>query len=164
MTMKGYHVPRRFGWDCHGLPIEHEIDKQFGMPTREIIAKHGLAHYNQACRAIIMRYRTQWYKTVNRMGRWVDFENDYKTMDVDFMESVWWLFSVLWKQGLIYQGNVVPFSLHLRLHFQILKQDLIIIVQDPVDCSFNADDLSADLLIWTTTPWTLPSNMACAPK
>lgn len=100
----GYHVSRRFGWDCHGLPVEHEIDKALGVRTREDVAKMGIDKYNEACRAIVMRYSKEWQVTVHRMGRWIDFENDYKTMDPKFMESVWWVFSQLWKKGLVYKG------------------------------------------------------------
>lgn len=110
-TMKGYYVQRRFGWDCHGLPIEHEIDKSLGMSSQQAVEKLGIKGYNDECRGIVQRYSAEWEKTITRIGRWVDFENDYKTMDPWFMESVWWVIKQLWEKELIYQGvKVVPFS------------------------------------------------------
>jgi len=110
-TMKGRYVERRFGWDCHGLPVEHEIDKKLGMSAQDAVKKLGVKGYNDECRSIVDRYVNEWEKTVTRIGRWVDFKNDYKTMDVSFMESVWWVFKQLWDKDLVYQGTrVVPFS------------------------------------------------------
>ena len=99
-TMKGRYVQRRFGWDCHGLPIEHEIDKALGMSSKEAVAKLGVKGYNDECRAIVQRYTSEWESTITRIGRWVDFENDYKTMEPWYMESVWWVFKQLWDKGL----------------------------------------------------------------
>ena len=96
--MKGRYVERRFGWDCHGLPIEHEIDKQLGMSAQDAVKKLGIKKYNDECRGIVQRFTSEWEKTISRIGRWVDFENDYKTMDSSFMESVWWVFGQLWKR------------------------------------------------------------------
>ncbi len=162
-TMKGRHVMRRFGWDCHGLPIEHEIDKQLGMSAQEAVAKLGVAGYNDECRGIVQRYVKQWRHTVTRIGRWIDFDNDYKTMDAWYMESVWWVFKQLWDKGLIYQGvKVVPLSTALGTplaNFEATSnyQD----VQDPaVTVLLRLQDEDAFLAIWTTTPWTLPSNLA----
>ena len=98
-TMKGRYVLRRFGWDCHGLPIEHEIDKQLGMSAQDAVAKLGVAGYNDECRAIVQRYVKEWRHTVTRIGRWIDFDDDYKTMDTWYMESVWWGFKQLWEKG-----------------------------------------------------------------
>jgi isoleucyl-tRNA synthetase len=161
-TMKGYYVERRFGWDCHGLPIEHEIDKKLGMSAHDAVEKLGVAKYNQECRSIVQLYTKEWEKTVNRMGRWVDFENDYKTMDLDFMESVWWVFKSIWDKGLIYQGNkVVPFSTKLgtvlsNFEANLNYQD----VQDPaITVLFKLKEEDAYIAAWTTTPWTLPSNL-----
>ncbi|MGC6404437.1 MAG: isoleucine--tRNA ligase [Candidatus Comchoanobacterales bacterium] len=162
-TMCGYYVVRRFGWDCHGLPIEHEINKSLNMPADEAYQKLGLAGYNQACRDIVMRYRDAWKSTIQRLGRWVDFENDYKTMDKDFMESVWWVFQQLWKKDLVYQGTkVMPFSTALQTPIANFEagsnyQD----TQDPaIYTIIKAPNLEGDLVIWTTTPWTLPANLA----
>lgn len=165
-TMKGYYVERRFGWDCHGLPIEHEIDKKLGMSAQDAVKKLGIAGYNDECRSIVQRFTSEWQKTVRRIGRWVDFENDYKTMDTDFMESVWWVFKQLWDKDLIYQGTrVVPFSTALGTVLSNFEagqnyQD----VQDPaVTVLFKLDDEDAYFAAWTTTPWTLPSNLClCA--
>jgi len=161
-TMNGYHVTRRFGWDCHGLPIEHEIDKAFGQSTDEIIKEKGISGYNDACRSIVQRYVKQWRGTITRLGRWVDFDNDYKTMNTDFMESIWWTFKQIWDKGLIYHGTkVVPFSTALGTVLSNFEagsnyQD----VQDPaITVALRLKNDSRHLLIWTTTPWTLPSNL-----
>ena len=113
-TMKGYYVSRRFGWDCHGLPVENEIEKEQGLSGADAIEKFGIAEFNEACRAIVLRYSNEWKKTVSRMGRWVDFDQTYRTMDRTFMESVWWVFKQLFDKGLVYEGyKVMPFSTKL---------------------------------------------------
>lgn len=162
-TMNGRHVIRRFGWDCHGLPIEHEIDKQLNMSAQDAVAKLGVAGYNDECRSIVQRYVKEWRHTITRIGRWIDFDNDYKTMDTDYMESVWWVFKQLWDKGLIYQGDkVMPVSTALATPLSNFEagsnyQD----VQDPaITVLFSLDDEDAYLAAWTTTPWTLPSNLA----
>ena len=162
-TMKGRYVLRRFGWDCHGLPVEHEIDQQLGMSAQDAVARLGVAGYNDACRDIVQRYVTEWRKTISRLGRWVDFDNDYKTMDPWFMESVWWVVKQLWDKGLVYQDyKVMPFSTALGTvlsNFEATSnyQD----VQDPaVTVLFKLLDEDAYVAAWTTTPWTLPSNLA----
>jgi isoleucyl-tRNA synthetase len=162
-TMKGRYVMRRFGWDCHGLPIEHEIDKQLGLSAQEAVEKLGVAGYNDECRGIVQRYVGEWRNTITRIGRWIDFDNDYKTMDVWYMESLWWVFKQLWDKGLIYQGvKVMPISTALGTplaNFEATSnyQD----VQDPaVTVLLKLLDEDAHLAIWTTTPWTLPSNLA----
>ena len=96
------YVSRRFGWDCHGLPVEYEIDKKLGKPTHEVVEEQGISGYNAHCRSIVQRYAEQWQSTITRIGRWVDFDNDYKTMNAPFMESVWWVFKQLWDKDLIY--------------------------------------------------------------
>ncbi len=162
-TMKGFYVDRRFGWDCHGLPIEQEIDKKFGMSAADYVAQHGIASYNKECRGIVDRYVSEWEKTIGRLGRWVDFENDYKTMDLSFMESVWWVFKSIWDKKLIYQGNkIVPYSPALQTalsNFEATQnyQD----IQDPaVTVMFKSlSEENTFYLAWTTTPWTLPSNL-----
>ena len=113
-AMRGYKVERRFGWDTHGLPVEMEIEKKLGLSGPADIASYGIDNYNEACRSIVLRYTSEWREVVTRMGRWVDFDNDYKTMEPDFMESVWWVFRALWDKGLIYHGyKVMPFSWRL---------------------------------------------------
>ena len=162
-TMKGFYVERRFGWDCHGLPVEHEIDKKLGMNTFDAVKKLGIAGYNDECRSIVGRYVRQWEKTVHRIGRWVDFKGGYRTMDKDFMESVWWVFKSLWEKGLIYRGTrVVPFSTSLgtvlsNFEAGLNYQD----VQDPaLTVLFKLKEEETFIAVWTTTPWTLPSNLA----
>jgi len=162
-TMKGRYVERRFGWDCHGLPVEHQIDKKLGMSAQDAAKKLGVKGYNDECRAIVQQFTGEWEKTITRLGRWVDFRNDYKTMDPEFMESVWWVVSELWKKDHIYQGTkVVPFSTALGTvlsNFEASSnyQD----VQDPaVTVLFKVKDQDFHIAAWTTTPWTLPSNLA----
>ena len=162
-TMKGRYVQRRFGWDCHGLPIEHEIDKKLGMSSAEAVEKLGIKGYNDECRNIVQRYTSEWEKTINRIGRWVDFENDYKTMEPWYMESVWWVVKQLWEKDLIYRGfKVVPFSTALGTVLSNFEagsnyQD----VQDPsVTVLFKLKGKDKYIAAWTTTPWTLPSNLA----
>ena len=162
-TMRGMHVERRFGWDCHGLPIEQEIDRTLGMSAAETVARIGVAGYNAECRAIVERYVAEWRKTITRLGRWVDFDNDYKTMDAWYMESVWWVVKQLWDKGLIYQGRkVMPVSTSLETvlaNFEAGQNYLD--VQDPaITVLFALEDENAALAAWTTTPWTLPSNLA----
>lgn len=163
-TMKGYYVDRRFGWDCHGLPIEQEIDKKFQMSASDFVAQYGVKKYNNECRGIVDRYVNEWEKTISRLGRWVDFKNDYKTMDLTFMESTWWVFKSIWDKGLIYQGNkIVPYSPALQTALSNFEagqnyQD----IQDPaVTVLFRTkDDPNTYFAAWTTTPWTLPSNLS----
>ena len=162
-TMKDRFVARRFGWDCHGLPIEHEIDKKLGMPAHEAVVELGVAGYNDECRAIVDRYTSEWQAVISRLGRWVDFENQYKTMDVWFMESVWWVVKQLWDKGLIYQGSkVMPVSTRLETplsNFEATSNYKD--VQDPaITVLFKLRDEDAHIAAWTTTPWTLPSNLA----
>jgi isoleucyl-tRNA synthetase len=167
-TMKGYHVPRRFGWDCHGLPVEYEIDKTLKIESRKQILAMGVDKYNQACRSIVQRYAQEWKQTVHRVGRWVDMENAYFTMDPQFMESVWWVFKQLWDKGLIYEGyKVVPYSTGISTALSNFEANLNYKeVQDPaITVSFRLITKgfeNVSILAWTTTPWTLPSNLALA--
>ncbi|KAH8108056.1 isoleucine-tRNA ligase [Cristinia sonorae] len=162
--VSGYHVSRRFGWDTHGLPVEHEIDKKLGITGREDVLKMGIDKYNAECRSIVMRYSSEWRKTVERMGRWIDFDNDYKTLNTPFMESVWWAFSELFKKGLVYRGlKVMPYSTGCLTPLSNFEAGLNYKdVNDPaVTIAFPlVDDRATSLLAWTTTPWTLPSNLA----
>ncbi|XP_059712151.1 isoleucine--tRNA ligase, cytoplasmic isoform X2 [Haemorhous mexicanus] len=160
----GFHVERRFGWDCHGLPVEYEIDKTLGIKGPEDVAKMGIEAYNKECRGIVMRYAKEWEFSVTRLGRWIDFENDYKTLYPEFMESVWWVFKQLYDKGLVYRGvKVMPFSTACNTPLSNFEshqnyKD----VQDPsVTVSFPLEeDPDVSLVAWTTTPWTLPSNLA----
>jgi len=163
-TMKGYHVPRRFGWDTHGLPVEMEIEKALELSGAAEIEQFGIAKFNEECRSIVMRYSEEWKATVNRMGRWVDFEQTYMTMNPSFMETVWWIFGELWKKGLVYEGyKVMPFSAQLGTPLSNFEANLN--YQDVDDPSITVqfplvDEPDVSLLVWTTTPWTLPSNLA----
>lgn len=163
-TMKGFYVKRRFGWDCHGLPIEQEIEKAFGLSGATSIEEFGIPKFNEECRKIVLRYTEQWKDVVNRMGRWVDFGSTWKTMDIDFMESVWWVFKELFDKGLVYEGyKVMPFSAKLGTPLSNFEAgENYKDVDDPsLTVAFTlVDDPSTDLLIWTTTPWTLISNLA----
>ncbi|KAL6555673.1 hypothetical protein OROHE_007345 [Orobanche hederae] len=164
-SMTGHHVPRRFGWDCHGLPVEHEIDQKLGIKTREDVLKMGIANYNEECRGIVQRYVADWEKTVLRTGRWIDFRNDYKTMDLNFMETVWWVFGQLYEKGLVYRGfKVMPYSTGCKTplsnfeansNYKLVHDPDIMVAFPVID-----DPDSASLIAWTTTPWTLPSNLA----
>ncbi|XP_070256993.1 isoleucine--tRNA ligase, cytoplasmic isoform X2 [Myotis yumanensis] len=160
----GFHVDRRFGWDCHGLPVEYEIDKILGIRGPEDVAKMGIMEYNNQCRAIVMRYSTEWKSTVTRLGRWIDFDNDYKTLYPEFMESVWWVFKQLYDKGLVYRGmKVMPFSTACNTPLSNFEshqnykdvQDPSVFVTFPLE-----EDENISLVAWTTTPWTLPSNLA----
>ena len=166
-TLQGYHVERRFGWDCHGLPVEFEIDKKFGINSKADVMAMGIPRYNAECRAIVMRYAQEWEVTVERMGRWIDFVKDYKTMYPSFMESVWWVFQSLFKKGLIYRGvRVMPYSTACSTplsNFELAQnykdtQDPSVTVAFPLDTGLPEDE-GVSLLVWTTTPWTLPSNL-----
>jgi len=162
-TMKGRYVSRRFGWDCHGLPVEHEIDKQLGLSAQDAVEKLGVKGYNDACRGIVQRYTQEWRSTITRLGRWVDFDHDYKTMDPWFMESVWWVVKQLFAKGLVYQGQkIVPVSTALGTGLSNFEANLNYKeVQDPaITVLLKLCDEDAHLAIWTTTPWTVPSNLA----
>lgn len=171
-TMQGRRVERRFGWDCHGLPAELTAEKELGISGRLEVLDYGIGKFNEHCRTSVLRFTNEWQSYVNRQGRWVDFDNDYKTMDITFMESVLWAFKRLYDQGLVYRGNrVVPFSWALQTplsNFETRldnayreRQDpaltVLFMLKEPVK-----DGKPARVAAWTTTPWTLPSNLACA--
>jgi isoleucyl-tRNA synthetase len=160
----GHYVSRRFGWDCHGLPVEHEIDKKLEIKGAQDVADMGIDVYNAECRAIVTRYTSEWENVVTRLGRWIDFKNDYKTMEPWYMESVWWVFSELFKKGLVYSSyKVMPYSTACTTPLSNFEAKLAYKdVDDPaVVVSFPiVGDESTSLLAWTTTPWTLPSNLA----
>ncbi|KAF1349536.1 isoleucyl-tRNA synthetase [Delphinella strobiligena] len=170
-SMKGHHVERRFGWDTHGVPIEQIIDnklqEQYGVRGKAAVEKIGIAEYNRMCREVVLTYASEWRKTVGRIGRWIDFDNDYKTMDCTFMESCWWVFKQLFEKDLVYHGaKVLPYSTALNTPLSKSEaQEDYRDVQDPaVIVSFPLrDDPQTNFLAWTTTPWTLPSHTAlCA--
>ena len=168
-AMRGHYVSRRFGWDCHGLPIEALAQEALGLAGAPAIKEAGVDVFNEQCRSMVATYVEEWEKTVTRMGRWVDFENGYKTMDTPFMETIWWVFSELWKQDRIYKAHrIMPYSWKLNTplsnfeagrNYQDVQDPAITVRVKLID--FELENASA--LIWTTTPWTLPSNLAiCA--
>ena len=166
-AMKGKRVIRRFGWDCHGLPVENEVEKTLGIKGYFQVMDYGVAKFNDACRSIVLRYTNEWKATIRRMGRWVDFEHGYRTMDKDYMESVWWVFKTLYDKGLIYEGyNILPYSPQLASPLSNMEVSLggYKDVTDPaVTIRFKVDgEDKTYFLAWTTTPWTLPSNLALA--
>jgi isoleucyl-tRNA synthetase len=163
-TQNGKSVPRNAGWDCHGLPIEYEIEKEYNVKTRKQVEEWGIGNYNQACKNIVMKYSTEWKTIMNRLGRWVDFDNDYKTMDFDFMNSVWWVFGELNKKGLIYPSyRVMPYSVACKTPLSNFEtqQNYQEVEDTTVYVKFKLDS-NRYLLVWTTTPWTLPSNLLIA--
>jgi isoleucyl-tRNA synthetase len=178
-TMRGKKVERRFGWDCHGLPVENLIEKELGLNSKTDIEAYGTAKFNEACRASVLRYVKEWRYVISRLGRWVDFDHDYKTMDPDYMETIWWVMKSLWDKGLLYEGYyILPYC--PRCATVLSNHELNLggykDVHDPaVTVRFKvkrggespADQVLRDtlddhsyLLAWTTTPWTLPSNLA----
>ncbi len=167
-TMKGYYVARRFGWDCHGLPVENEIEKAKELSGASSIEAFGIGAFNEECRKIVLRYTEEWKQTVSRMGRWVSFENTYHTMDLSYMESVWWVFGQLYQKGLVYEGfKVMPFSARLGTPLSNFEANLNYKEVDDPSLTVKmelVDEPGTALLIWTTTPWTLPSNLAVMAK
>ncbi|MGV0625827.1 isoleucine--tRNA ligase [Mycolicibacter minnesotensis] len=170
-TMRGYKVERRFGWDTHGLPAELEVERQLGITDKSQIDAMGIAAFNEACRDSVLRYTSEWQAYVTRQARWVDFDNDYKTLDLPFMESVLWAFKQLWDKGLAYEGyRVLPYCWRdetpLSNHELRMDDDVYKSRQDPaltVGFRLVGGELDGThLLVWTTTPWTLPSNQAVA--
>jgi isoleucyl-tRNA synthetase len=159
----GYHVVRRFGWDCHGLPIEFQIDQELGINTKQQIVEMGIPKYNDYCRSIVMRFSKEWEIMIKRLGRWVDFKNDYKTMDVGFMESVWWGFSELFQKGLVYRGfKVMPYSPGCTTPLSNFEagSNYKESIDPSIFVKIKIKNQEKFLLIWTTTPWTLQSNLA----
>ncbi|WP_294505916.1 isoleucine--tRNA ligase [uncultured Victivallis sp.] len=163
-TMRGNYVERRFGWDCHGLPVENEMEKQLNLSSKRDIEAYGIDKFNEACRSIVLRYTAEWEKVVNRMGRWVDFRNGYRTMDRSFMESIWWVFKTLWDQGLVYEGyKILPYCPRCATPLSNFEanQGYKDVVDPAITLRFRVKGgENAYFLAWTTTPWTLPSNLA----
>ncbi len=178
-TMRGKYVERRFGWDTHGLPIEALAQDALGVAGAPEIKQLGVDKFNEQCRSMVLKYVSEWRKTVSRMGRWVDFDHDYKTMQPEFMETIWWVFKQLWNQGRVYRSHrIMPYSWKLSTPLSNFEagsnyKD----VQDPTVtvrakalsaesesvCKLLASEPTVYLLVWTTTPWTLPENLAmCA--
>lgn len=165
-TMRGKFVPRTFGWDCHGLPVENEMEKELKLTSKKDIEAFGIDNFNEACRGIVLRYTKEWEEVVKRMGRWVDFEGGYRTMDLDYMESIWWVFRNLWDQGLIYEGyKILPYCPRCATPLSNFEanQGYAEVTDPAITVRFKVKGAEHTyLLAWTTTPWTLPSNMALA--
>ncbi len=174
-TMKGKKVERRFGWDCHGLPVENLIEKEIGLKSKTDIEEYGIGNFNEKCRDSVLRYTKEWRQTITRLGRWVDFDNDYKTMNPDYMESIWWVFKSLWDKGLVYEGHYIlptcprcatPLSSHevATGGYKEVHDPAITIRFKVTEAGPKANDPDMAngctyFLAWTTTPWTLPSNL-----
>lgn len=162
-TMRGKNVQRRFGWDCHGLPIENLIEKEHNITSKTQIEEMGIATFNGLCRSAVQRYTKEWRTIVERMGRWVDMDWDYRTMDSDFMESIWWVFSSLWDKGLIYEGHK-PMHICPRCVTPLSNFEVSLGYSDRTDMTTIAtfplrDDPKTVLLAWTTTTWSLPGDL-----
>ena len=171
-TMKGRFVARRWGWDCHGLPIENIVEEKLKISGKKQIEEIGINTFNQTCRENVLTYAHDWGKMIERIGRFIDFENSYKTMDNSYIESVWWAIKEIWKKGLIYEGKKVllycprcetplsNFEVAMDNSYKELTEESVI-VKFKVKSS-DSELSKASLLAWTTTPWTLPSNTASA--
>ena len=179
-TMRGYHVRRRWGWDCHGLPIENIVEKEMGISGKKQIEEHGIEIFNRACQEGVLKYVAEWGKTVRRIGRWIEFDNSYKTMDSSFMESVWWALKSIWDKKLIYEGRKVllycprcetpisNFEVAMDNSYADVTEEAVTVkflVRNPSQPPLNlrgGERVAMYLLAWTTTPWTLPGNVALA--
>jgi len=167
-TMKGRFVRRVWGWDCHGLPIENIVEKYLEINSKdEIEKKIGIKKFNNFCRSKVLEYMKEWEKTIRRVGRWVDMKNCYKTMDNEYIESVWWAFKQLWEKGFIYEGERILLYCP-RCSTPLAKAEIAMdntykkITDDSVVLKFKSKNKDFYFLAWTTTPWTLPSNLALA--
>ena len=171
-TMRGYHVPRVWGWDCHGLPIENIVEKELGFKHKKEIVAMGVAKFNERCCARVLEYASEWEKIIPRIGRWADMKGAFRTMDKPFMESVWWVFKQLYDKGLVYEDYR---SMHIcpRCETTLSQQEVSEGYKDVKDIAItvkfkvkNPEKIglsgSVYLLAWTTTPWTLPGNVALA--
>ncbi len=166
-TMRGYRVERKWGWDCHGLPIENIVERELHVKNKKDIEENiGVEKFNETCHSKVLLYADEWKKFIPRMGRWVDMEADYKTMDLSYMESIWWVFKQLWEKGLIYEGYK---SMHIcpRCETTLSQSEVSQGYKDIEDISVTVkfkltDEPDTHVLAWTTTPWTLPGNIALA--
>ncbi len=171
-TMQGYQVRRQWGWDCHGLPLENLIEKQLGLATKKDIETYGVKNFNEAARGAVMEYADEWKRIIPRLGRWADMENDYKTMDSTYTESVWWVFKQLHEKGLLFEGykamHLCPrcgttlSNFEVNLGYKDIKDIAVFVMLPFVEPLLEAGEPQTSLVVWTTTPWTLPGNMAAA--
>ncbi|MBP9761233.1 MAG: class I tRNA ligase family protein, partial [Candidatus Magasanikbacteria bacterium] len=171
-TMQGKRVERVWGWDCHGLPIENIVEKELGTKSKKDIEELGVEKFNELCRSKVLSYVGEWQKTIHRLGRWVDMEHAYRTMDLGYMESVWWVFKQLWEKQLVYEGYR-PMHICPRCETTLSQQEVSEGYKDIKDVSVTAQfkvtgnhpfSVEGDVyfLAWTTTPWTLPGNVLLA--
>lgn len=178
-TMKGRFVRRRWGWDCHGLPIEEIVERELGISGKKKIEEIGIDKFNETCRTMVLQYVAEWRKMIRRIARWVDFDNSYKTMDRDYMESVWWAFKELHKKGLVYEGRKVllycprcetpvsNFEVAMDNSYKDVTEEAVtvkfkVVVEGQTKGLNLPPNKNTFLLAWTTTPWTLPGNVALA--
>ncbi|HKY77956.1 MAG TPA: class I tRNA ligase family protein, partial [Acidimicrobiia bacterium] len=164
-TMRGHYVTRKGGWDCHGLPVEVEVEKELGLSGKTQIRDFGIEEFNRRCRESVQRYVSEWATLTERMGMWLDTEGAYWTLTNGFIETVWWLIRQMWDKGLLYEGfKVVPYCgrCGTALSSHEVAQGYQDITEDSVYVRFPVIDRDFDLLVWTTTPWTLISNVAAA--
>src|SRR3989344_1360733 len=165
-TMQGYHVYRRWGWDCHGLPVENQVEKDLGLKNKKDIESYGIAEFNREAKRSVMSFADEWRKQIQRIGRWVDMKNDYRTMDTYYTESIWWAFKELHKKDLVYEGFK---SMHIcpRCETSLSNFELSQGYKDIRDVTVSVlfelvEDSGTFMIAWTTTPWTLPGNVALA--
>jgi isoleucyl-tRNA synthetase len=169
-TMRGYRVPRKAGWDCHGLPVELEVEKRLGISSKQEIEEYGIAEFNARCRESVLEYVEEWNRLTERIGFWIDLDDPYVTLEDDYIESVWWSLRRLWDEGHLYEGHkVVPYcprcgtalsSHEVALGYQDVEDPSVFVRFPLLDARGN--DAGESLLVWTTTPWTLPGNEAVA--
>ncbi len=169
-TMCGYRVPRKAGWDCHGLPVELEVEKQLGISSKQEIEEFGIAEFNRRCRESVFEYVEEWNRLTERIGFWIDLDDPYVTLEDSYIESVWWSLRKLWDDGRLYEGHkVVPYcprcgtalsSHEVALGYEDVE-DPSIFVRFPL-LGEDGGEAGESLLVWTTTPWTLPGNVAVA--
>jgi isoleucyl-tRNA synthetase len=163
---QGCNVPRFAGFDQHGLPIEYEIEKELGIKTTQQVLDYGIKNYNRECKGIVLKYAREWEETMGRLGRWIDFKNQYQTMSKEFMNSVWWVFAQLYKKNRVYEGvRIMPYStacgtplsnFETQQNYKEVQDDSLFI-----KLSIKIEGyVNTWIMVWTTTPWTLPSNYA----